>query len=154
MRRKQITVALTAAMMFVGLTASAHGQGAKGPKPLSLYQRLGGYDGLAAIFDDVAPRMAADPELARFFTGHSTDSDLRQRQRLLELLCQETGGPCVYTGLPLKKAHGGLGISESQWKTFQKHLTATLDHLKIGAKEKGELLAIVGGYKADIVEKQ
>ena len=154
MRRAHVTCLLLAALVIVGLTPSGYGQAEKGSKPPSLYQRLGGFDTLAKIFDDVAPRLAADPELAEFFKGHSTDSDLRQRQRLLELLCQETGGPCTYTGRPLKKAHGGLGIREAQWKTFLKHLTATLDHLKVGEKEKGEVLSLVGRYKTDIVEKQ
>jgi hemoglobin len=101
----------------------------------------------------VAPKLATDPQFAQFFTGHAQDSNLRQRQRLLELLCQEGGGPCVYTGRPLKQAHGGLGIGEAHWAAFLKHLTATLDTLKIGEREKGEVLALVGRYKSDIVEK-
>jgi hemoglobin len=125
-------------------------QGAKAP---TLYQRLGGFDKLAAVFDDVAPRLAGDPQLGRFFSGHSTDSNLRQRQRLLELLCQETGGPCAYTGRALKTAHTGLGIGSADWSAFLKHLTATLDHLQLGQQEKAELLALVERYRSDIVEK-
>jgi hemoglobin len=137
----------------LGLSSVAATQEQKTAKAPTLYQRLGGFDKLAAIFDDVAPRLATDPQFARFFSGHATDSDIRQRQRLLELLCQEGGGPCAYTGRPLKTAHGGLGVTEAHWSAFLKHLTATLDNLKIVEPEKGEVLALMQRYKSDIVEK-
>jgi hemoglobin len=152
MRRAAVTCVVWTALLFGVQALPAHGQGGT-PKPPSLYQRLGGFDGIAALFDETAPRLAGDPQFARFFSGHSTDSDLRQRQRLLELLCQESGGPCAYTGRSLKTAHAGLGIAEADWSAFEKHFTAAMDHLKIGEKEKGELLALVRRYKTDIVEK-
>jgi hemoglobin len=152
MNRAVLTCAAATAFLLGGHAVPVRGQ-EKTPKSPSLYQRLGGYDKLAAIFDDVAPRLFAEPQLGRFFTGHATDSDLRQRQRLLELLCQETGGPCAYTGRPLSVAHKGLGMAEADWSVFLKHLGATLDHQGLGAKEKGEVLDLIGRYKADIVEK-
>jgi hemoglobin len=145
-------------LCFVLLTVSqgsfAWAQSEKASKAPSLYQRIGGYDALAAIFDEVGGRMAADPQLEQFFKGHSTDTLLNQRQRALEFLCHEMGGPCAYTGRPLKRAHGGLGITESQWKAFLGHLTATLDHQNIAEKEKGEMLSLVGHFKSEIAEKK
>ena len=47
------------------------------PSPVgakSLYQRLGGYDALAAVTDDFLGRLTTDSRLQRFFVGHSTDS--------------------------------------------------------------------------------
>jgi len=152
MKRAVLMCVVSVASLLAGHGVPAEGQQAA-PKPPSLYQRLGGFDKLAAVFDDVAPRLFADPQLARFFSGHSMDSNLRQRQRLLELLCQESGGPCTYTGRPLGVAHKGLGIAGADWDVFQKHLGAALDHLSIGAREKGELLDLVARYKADVVEK-
>ncbi len=35
----------------------------------SLYQRLGGYDALAAVSDDFLTRLAADQQMGRFFVG-------------------------------------------------------------------------------------
>jgi hypothetical protein len=32
----------------------------------SLYERLGGYDAIAAVADDLLPRFQADPQLGRF----------------------------------------------------------------------------------------
>lgn len=154
MKRLYVTCLLLVVLMTVSQASFARAQAEKDSKASSLYQRLGGYDTLAAVFDEVGSRMASDPELEQFFKGHSTDTLLNQRQRALEFLCHEMGGPCAYTGRPLKRAHGGLGINESQWKAFLKHLTATLEHQKVAEKEKGEMLALVGRFKSEIVEKK
>lgn len=119
----------------------------------SLYKRLGGYDAIAAVTDDFVPRLAGDPQLAKFFAGHSKDSLGKIRQHVVEFLCNATGGPCIYMGRDMKTAHAGLGITSADWELSVKHLTATLDKLKVPAREKGEVLAAVSGLKNDIVEK-
>lgn len=123
-------------------------------KPKSLYQRLGGYDAIAAVTDDFIGRLATDKQLGKFFGGHSEDSLKKIRQHVVDQLCMATGGPCVYTGRDMKTAHKGLGISESDWTVGVNHLVATLDKFKVPEKEKGEVLAALGPLKADIVEKK
>jgi hemoglobin len=130
------------------------GRAVPGTRGRTIYERLGGSETLGKIFDDVGPRMAADPLLAQFFQGQSADALKLQRDRTIEFLCYATGGPCEYKGQPIKKAHGALNISEAQWKAFVKHLGETLDHLRIGEKEKLDVLALVGRYKSDVVTKK
>jgi len=119
----------------------------------SLYQRIGGYDALAAVVDDFVGRLVSDKQFERFFAGHSIDSKKRIRQHILDQFCAGTGGPCVYTGRDMKTSHAGLGISEAEWDAAAKHLVASLDKFKVPEKEKGEVLAFVVGLKKDIVEK-
>ena len=119
----------------------------------TLYKRLGGYDAIAAVSDDFLARLAADPQFARFFGGHSTDSMQRLRQNVVNQLCAATGGPCLYTGRDMKTAHAGLGITGKDWDASVKALVATLDKFNVPAKEKDEVLAAIGGLRKDIVEK-
>jgi hemoglobin len=119
----------------------------------SLYKRLGGYDALAAVTDDFIGRLIADRSLRRFFDPFSTDSKARIRQLVVDQLCAATGGPCLYKGRPTKTAHAGAGITEKDWDASIVHLTATLDKFNVPPKEKGEVLALVGTLKADIVDK-
>ncbi len=119
----------------------------------SLYERLGGYDGVAAFADEFIKRLAGDKQLARFLTGLSTDSKKKLRQHLVDQICAATGGPCIYTGRDMKTVHTGLGITEADWEVGAKHLVETLDHLKVAKKEKDEVVAFVVGLKKDIVEK-
>ena len=120
----------------------------------SLYQRLGGYDALAAVTDDFIGRLATDKSLARFFAGHSKDSIGRIRQLVVDQLCAATGGPCIYIGRDMKSSHQGMGISEADWNKAVGHLVATLDKFKVPEKEKAEFLALASTLKADIVEQQ
>jgi hemoglobin len=119
----------------------------------SLYERVGGYNALAAVVDDFIGRLAGDKQFERFFSGFSNDSKKRLRQHILDQFCAATGGPCVYTGRDMKTTHGGLGITEAQWDAAAKHLVASFDKFKVPEKEKGELLAFVTTLKKDIVEK-
>jgi hemoglobin len=125
----------------------------KAEQPKSLYQRLGGYDAIAAVTDDFLGRLATDKDLAQFFTGHSEDSLHRIRQHIVDQLCAATGGPCVYAGRDMKTAHKGMGITEAQWNAAAGHLVETLDKFKVPATEKNEVLAAVSSFKKDIVEK-
>lgn len=119
----------------------------------SLYQRVGGYDAIAAVVDDFVARLVGDKQFVRFFDGHSTDSLKRIRQHIVDQFCAAAGGPCLYVGRDMKTSHQGLGITEAQWDAAAKHLIATLDKFKVPAKEKDELVAFVTSLKKDIVEK-
>jgi hemoglobin len=145
--RKAPAIAVLALLVWaVAFPLAAHEQSAA-----SLYQRLGGYDAIAAVVDDFIGRLATDAQLGKFFAGHSTDTLKRIRQLLVDQLCELSGGPCYYTGRTMKASHEGLKISQAEWDLAVKHLTATLDKFKVGDKERGELFAAVGSLQGDIV---
>jgi hemoglobin len=150
-RRVALKGVLAAAVLTVALAGVARAQG---EMKKSLYDRLGGYNAIAAVTDDFVGRLIADKQFERFFVGHSTDSKKRIRQHIVDQLCAAAGGPCVYTGRTMKDSHAGLGISEAEWDAAAKHLVATLDKFKVGDAEKKDLLAFVTSLKADIVDKK
>jgi len=127
--------------------------GAMAQEKKSLYERVGGYKALAAVVDDFIGRLVGDPRFLKFFDGHSTDSQKRIRQHIVDQFCEATGGPCIYTGRDMKTSHTGLKISEEDWEAAAKHLTASLDKFKVPKTEKDEILTFVTSLKKDIVEK-
>ena len=143
--------------MFLGLVFSLlltiGGSRPSRAQEKSLYERVGGYNALAAVVDEFIGRLVADKQFEKFFAGHSIDSKKRIRQHILDQFCAATGGPCVYTGREMKTTHAGLGITEADWDAAAKHLAASLDKFKVPEKEKGEILAFVTTLKKDIVEK-
>ena len=145
---KKVLSLLVVCLLAIPLFADHHMEKAK-----TLYQRLGGYDAIAAVTDDFIGRLATDKQLSRFFAGHSEDSLKKIRQHVVDQLCAATAGPCVYTGRDMKTSHKGMGISEADWSSAVTHLVATLDKFKVPEKEKGEVLAAVSSLKGDIVEK-
>jgi hemoglobin len=133
----------------VPVYAATPPQAAQGQK--SLYQRLGGYDALAAVGDDFLGRLASDPQMGRFFVGLSSDSKIRVRQHIVDFLCVATGGPCRYTGRDMKTAHTGLNITEADWNQMVKLLGQTFDKFNVPEKERGDVVGAVAGLKGDIV---
>ena len=122
-------------------------------KEKSPYERLGGYDAIAAVTDDFVASLATDKDFSRFFVGFSTDSKMRIRQNIVDLFCQVTGGPCYYEGRSMKTSHAGLGITKAEWDRSVTLFVATLNKLKVPAQEQKDLAALVLPLEKDIVDK-
>ena len=118
----------------------------------TLYERLGGYDAVAAVASDLLPRLQSDSRLARFWQNRGEDGVRREKQLLIDFLCASAGGPLYYTGRDMKTSHKGMKISESDWAAFLGHLNATLDAFKVPQAERDEVVAFVQSTKRDIVE--
>jgi len=119
----------------------------------SLYQRLGGYDAIAAVSDEFIARLATDEQEKRFFIGFSDDSKARIRQHVVDFICKATGGPCYYTGRDMKTAHAGSGISKADWERTLKIFGEVLDKFKVPEQERKDIAAAIGPLEKDIVEK-
>ncbi len=118
----------------------------------TLYTRLGGYDAIAAVANDLLPRLIADAQLGRFWAHRGTDGVLREKQLLIDFLCSCAGGPMYYRGRDMATAHRGMKIDTSDWTRFLGHLNATLDAFQVPATERGEVLGFIDSLRADIVE--
>ena len=118
----------------------------------TLYGRLGGYDAIAAVSDDLLVRLRADAQLARFWQNRAADSIRREKQLLIDFLCASAGGPLYYVGRDMKTSHRGMRINESDWRRFISHLEATLDKFAVPAAERAAVMGFVDSTKAEIVE--
>jgi len=118
----------------------------------TLYERLGGYDAISAVTNDLLPRLQADSQLARFWQHRGEDGLKREKQLLIDFLCSSAGGPLYYTGRDMKTSHTGMKISESDWSAFLGHLNATLETFRVPQAERDEVVAFVQSTKSDIVE--
>lgn len=118
----------------------------------SLYERLGGYDGIAAFANDLLPRLMADSQLGRFWQNRGDDGIAREGQLLIDYLCASAGGPVLYTGRDMKTSHKGMKIAESDWTVFLGHAGAAMEALGVPGPEQADVGAFVAGLKDDIVE--
>lgn len=118
----------------------------------SLYERLGGYDGISIFVDELLPRLAEDSQLGRFWQNRGDDGIAREKQLLIDFLCSSAGGPMYYTGRDMKTTHKGMKISESDWSIFLDHADATMKTLQIPQQECDDVVAFVLSLKDDIVD--
>jgi hemoglobin len=115
----------------------------------TLYERLGGIDAITAVVEDFRDRVAGDDRINLKFAR----TDLtRLRKMLIDQVCEATGGPCQYNGRSMKIAHAGMKVTRGEFDALVDDLVGTLNRLKVPSAEQGELLAILGPLKSDIVE--
>ncbi len=108
---------------------------------------------IAKIVDDFGPKLGKDPKIAPLLAGVSAEHRMRNRQLIVEQICEATGGPCFYIGRTMLSSHQGLGITEDHFKQAGALMLETLDKFKIGEPERSELMGIIGKLQSDIVEK-
>ncbi|ULA59760.1 MAG: Cyanoglobin, Hemoglobin-like protein HbN [Nitrospira sp.] len=119
------------------------------PMAKSLYERLGGKPAITAVVDQFVANVAADGRINNRF---ATTDIPRLKGHLVDQVCQATGGPCRYQGREMKATHLGMQISSADFGALVQDLVAALDKFNVPAGEKGELLALLGPMKKDIVE--
>jgi hemoglobin len=132
------------------LLASALSGGSAVAQTRSLYDRLGGYSAISAVVDDFIKNVAADKRINKFFANVNID---RLKVRLVEQICQGSGGPCTYTGRDMKSAHAGMGIRGKDFDALVQDLGKSLNKFKVPAREQKELVAVLGPMKKDIVTR-
>ncbi|MHC1744502.1 MAG: group 1 truncated hemoglobin [Syntrophobacteraceae bacterium] len=157
MNGEEFRVSMVTAILLVGVMLSPYGSFAAAqaiPSEPSLYERLGGFDAIAAVTDDFLGRMINDPVLGRFFAGDSADSLQRARQLTVEFICAATGGPCVYIGRTMETTHTGMGITEADWEIAMAHLADTLNKFQVPATEQDEVKAFFATLRAKIVDAE
>ena len=118
----------------------------------SRYERLGGYDAIVAVANNLLPRLEGDAQLGRFWQHRGSDGLEREKQLLIDFLCSSAGGPMYYTGRDMKTSHQGMKITDGDWSIFLGHLNATLEAFQVPQAERSEVLAFIQSTKADIVE--
>ena len=135
------------------LPTGAFGQSSARTAAPTVYQQIGGYDFLARFVDTAFPRVAGNDQLARLFRGHSRDSQMRQRQLIIDALCGAAGGPCVYIGRDMRSVHDGLGITSSDWDVFIGIIASTLHEFGLTESAEHAFLGLFDDIRPRVVDE-
>jgi hemoglobin len=116
----------------------------------SLYDRMGGKPAITVVVDDFVGNVVADDAIKTRF--RDTDA-VAFKAKLVDQICEATGGPCKYTGKSMKESHAGMKISDAEFTALVNDLKKALDKNKVGAREQTELLTALGSMHGDIVNQ-
>jgi len=143
---KRVMLASIACAAF--LTAAGCAMPTQPMKDAPLYDRLGGQPAISAVVDDFIGNVAGDPRINQRFAK----TDIPHLKRMLvDQICAGTGGPCKYAGRDMATAHEGMKIRGDEFDALVEDLVKSLDKFKVPAREKGELLGVLGPMKGAIV---
>jgi hemoglobin len=120
----------------------------------SLYERLGGQPAIQAVANGLVDRILADNRVNKWFAhaASSPENTTAYKAKLTDFICQSVGGPCRYTGRDMVAAHKGRGVTIEAFNAVAEDLGALLDQLKVPAKEKSEVMGIIGSLQPSVVE--
>lgn len=116
---------------------------------VSLYDRLGRFDGITRIVHDVMENHLANPAIRTRFEA-SRDLDHAKRMAV-EFFCAGCGGPEPYTGRDLVLTHKGMNISEQEYMAAMDDILAALEKNDVDPATRGEVTAILYSLKGQVI---
>lgn len=116
----------------------------------TLYEKLGGKDGIARIAQQSVALWLADDRVKADFDNINLD---RLRTRFADQLCQLTGGPCVYHGRPMKAAHAGLDLNQAKFNAVAEDVQTAMEHVGIPYRTQNRLMALLAPMQRDVVTR-
>ncbi|WP_022887701.1 group I truncated hemoglobin [Agromyces italicus] len=113
------------------------------------YAAVGGAPAISAVVDRFYELVLGDDRLAHYFDGIEL---VRLKRHQVALVSTVMGGPVVYEGRDLRKAHAGMGISADDFAAVAGHLVAALTGAGVPAEIIDRTVAAVAATQPDIVE--
>lgn len=160
------TLKIIAVSALVVIAYIAYRKHQKIQATLSLYNRLGGIFGISAVVDHFSDALITNPIVG----VDSQNKYLREwnRNKLGRLpglkfmrtlwLASLSGGPFEYSPtrpgkcpFSLENAHSSLQISPKEFDAVAAELSKSLNHFKVGEREKREVLAVFAAHKGEII---
>ena len=136
---------------------SAEASGAAQTTPGSLYDRLGGYFGIALVVNRFSDEIIKNPILKKnpaLKAWNKTQAEARlpglKFGRTL-WIAAAAGGPFVYTGLPLSEAHTEFNLTAEEFAEVGKEIVRALDFYEVPEREQQELVAAYQASMSDVV---
>ena len=133
-------------MMFITLTACVQ----QPPKDDSLYRDLGEQAGITRIIEGMLLNIAGDPRIVRHFESIAI---VRLRDKLVEQVCVEAGGPCTYTGDSMEESHKGQNLTPSDFNALVENLQAAMSSQGVAMPAQNRLLARLAPMRAQIIDR-
>lgn len=120
------------------------------PKNDSLYRDLGEQAGITRIVEGMLLNIAADPRIVRHFENIDI---VRLRDKLVEQICVEAGGPCTYTGDSMEESHKGQHLTPSDFNALVENLQDAMSAEGIATPAQNRLLARLAPMRAQVIDR-
>lgn len=122
-------------------------------KEESLYNRLGGEDGISAIVEDIVVAHLANPTIKGSFSHLENNPEQMNvfKQHVKDFFGAGTGGGVAYSGRDMPTAHKGLNISGIEFVEGISDIMMVLDKHNIDDESKKDVLYILFSFKSQII---
>ena len=142
--RRIVAIALLSISTFFALGAAAEEE-ATAP---SLYERLGGDDGLTKIVNDTIALHHENPDIAHYFTN--VDDDVLARH-VIAFFAAGTGGPVNYQGRDMTTTHASMDMSDADYDSAVADVLKSVKANGVDAESAAEVAAILESLRPAVM---
>ncbi len=114
----------------------------------TLYERLGGTEGIQRIANDLVDAHINNPRISHRF---SQSDPAKLKKAAAEFFITGTGGPHVYKGEDMVSTHKGMNIDNDEFMAMLDDALEALEKNNIGQREKEEVLYVLFSMKGDVI---
>lgn len=114
----------------------------------SLFERLGGIDGITRISSDLVDNHLANKAVAARF--HDTEI-AKFKTVVADFFITGSGGPSRYTGKDMVAAHRGMNISAGEFMSVLDDAMQALEKNGVGQREQEEVLYTLYSMRREVV---
>lgn len=115
----------------------------------SLYERLGGTEGIGRIASDALDNHLANPRIKSRYE-HLENLEA-VRTGAANFFISATGGPDVYKGRNMLETHKGMNIDEAEFIAVVDDILDSLDKNNIAQREQEEVLFALYSMRREII---
>jgi hemoglobin len=116
----------------------------------TLYDDMGGKEGIDRLVDNSIKSFLADPRIGKTFDDTNM---VRFRTMLTAQFCHIADGPCKYNGHSMAVAHRGLALRQVDFNALAEDLQSAMDVSGIPFRTQNRLLALLAPMQRDVVTK-
>lgn len=117
----------------------------------TLYERLGGKDGIQRLVTDIVDNHYRNPLIRTRFEQVKDRAALERHSA--EFLSAGSGGPAAYSGRDLVSAHKGMNVSEQELIAAIDDIVAAMTKNKLDQSVQNEVVAILYSLKGDVLRR-
>ncbi len=119
----------------------------------TLYERLGGVNGINKLVDDVVNLHMTNPQVSPRFIPYKDEPERLSiiKQHTINFFCAGAGGPQAYDGRDMTTTHKGMNISEQEYLAVVDDVLEAMNQNNLGDDEKKDVLAILYSLKGGII---
>ena len=119
----------------------------------TLYERLGGASGIAALVDDIVEAHMKNTVIKARFVPYRDDAGklATVKKHLRDFLGMGSGGAERYSGRSMPDAHRGMNINAGEYLAAIDDILGTMEKHGIDAETRKDVLAIAYSLKSQIV---
>lgn len=119
----------------------------------SLFERLGGTEGITAIVDEAVAIHMTNPTIQAVFLPYAEEPERLAviKKHTVDFFSAGSGGDITYLGRDMPVAHKGMNISAAEYMAVIDDILLVLDNRQIDEQSKKDVLAILWSLKGMIM---